>query len=775
MVNGKRLKARANWIWTNRMLPQKVSPIVRGRRDLLEDTNRFVRFRFSFILNDDAKFCEPLLVSADGRYHLYLDGDLIGRGPGRSHFQRHHVDSYDLQNRTVCKGTHTVSALVHSYGHSTSWYQLPGEEQTTVFGCGGFFLQGAIGDEQIDSGVSWKCAEANEWSRESPLGGTGFMEYVVLPAREDGWKLPAYDDSLWEQSQELRIRQSGRTDAVPFPQMVVSVTKRLEEREVRPKEILDHSDRVTVVFSELVVGRAKFVIETACAITVIIRLAERMSSDGHIHVAPEVPGISANIEHRFTLSVGENSFALFEPAGFRCLEVSGETSDCCDMPWFSLRDVAVDAISYPVEDCGAFSCDDSRLVDIWDAGARTVHKCIMDAYVDCPTREQRTWVGDVYVSALVGYRALGVTEPALKYLHDVAMTQRADGMVLMAAACDLADHEYSFIPDFALLWVLAWHQYMLHTGDLSVLHSLGPSILKLLAWFEPYLNDDGLLEDVTGWVFFEWADPLERTGVLSGLNALYAAALRVTTEWISDAALPDWRAVAAAVNASFWDDDRGAYLDSLNGQVISQQTNSLILFFGLAPEHRSERVITAITDPATLAITRVWGWDETERPFDAGRNVVAAQPFYAHFLHGALYQTKRAGLLYGSLLRWHAMLSEFDTFWESWDLTSISSTCHGFSATPTYDLSAYLLGVTPVEPGFRTTRVSPLVPPGVNRINGDVPTPLGILSVVIEIQDDGCELTIRVPSGMRVLVAERSYTGGENGSEIKVPYASPWS
>jgi hypothetical protein len=49
----------------------------------------------------------------------------------------------------------------------------------------------------------------------------------------------------------------------------------------------------------------------------------------------------------------------------------------------------------------------------------------------------------------------------------------------------------------------------------------------------------------------------------------------------------------------------------------------------------------------------------------------------------------------------------FDTFGEAWEW---GTPCHGWSAARTKDLTRYVLGVTPAEPGFTTVRVAPSGP-----------------------------------------------------------------
>ena len=103
-----------------------------------KEKNRYVYFRKVFSLSEVADNPE-ILVSADGRYRLYVNGNLAGRGPARCSPGHQSVDVYSIGSQ-LKKGKNVISALVHSYGRNTSWYELPKWEQARAFGCGGFFF-----------------------------------------------------------------------------------------------------------------------------------------------------------------------------------------------------------------------------------------------------------------------------------------------------------------------------------------------------------------------------------------------------------------------------------------------------------------------------------------------------------------------------------------------------------------------------------------------------------------------------------------------------------
>ena len=72
-----------------------------------------------------------------------------------------------------------------------------------------------------------------------------------------------------------------------------------------------------------------------------------------------------------------------------------------------------------------------------------------------------------------------------------------------------------------------------------------------------------------------------------------------------------------------------------------------------------------------------------------------------------------------------------------------------------HHFSAYLLGVAPLEPGFRRFRVRPQVTREVSWAKGLVPTPHGAVRCEWELTNDTLELLLTVPKGTRADIACR--------------------
>jgi len=168
-----------------------------------------------------------------------------------------------------------------------------------------------------------------------------------------------------------------------------------------------------------------------------------------------------------------------------------------------------------------------------------------------------------------------------------------------------------------------------------------------------------------------------------------------------------------------------------------------------------------ILDEKRLVLTHALGHDGEVTPFDEEYNVVQAQPFYSHFLHRALRQDNKFEVIAENIrARWSALLADGEsTFRETWQLEPMTSKCHAWSATPTFDLSTDVLGVSLIEPGFKRLRIAPQIV-NLQWARGKFPTPHGEASVAWKYNANRFELNVTVPRGC--------------AAEIVCPLAKGW-
>jgi hypothetical protein len=114
--------------------------------------------------------------------------------------------------------------------------------------------------------------------------------------------------------------------------------------------------------------------------------------------------------------------------------------------------------------------------------------------------------------------------------------------------------------------------------------------------------------------------------------------------------------------------------------------------------------------------------------WDVENLVVAAQPFFRYVVHDALAEAGRADLVVSGCRDWSMALDRCRTSWsETWYGGTVS---HGWSSTPTRDLTTRVLGVTPGEPGFTVASIEPELA-DLDWASGRVPTPFGSISVEV--------------------------------------------
>ena len=502
---------RAEWVWR----PRGVSAVGFNAATPLvaDETNRYVYFRRTFDLAhvpDSAN----VFASADGRYQLFVNGQLVGRGPARSSSSFQYVDPYDLA-QYLRVGRNVIAALAHSYGRNTAWYELPSWDHARAFGCGGFFLQGDAGEVRLDTNHAWLCRESEAWQRDAPSNSLGFMEYFDARRAPVAWSEIEFDDADWTRAEILRV--PGRNyagDVVPFQTLVPrdipaqregfvapqkswvlgqvnhrddvpSLAERLEREIIEPisschvnesrNEIMTTQDCGVVMlfdFGEIVAGRIYFDLNGAAGSILDFTYGEELESDGRVRMLGGIPGFDVPPAHRYIARDGAQTWERFEWNGLRFAQITFR--NCARPLSFNL---SVHTTEYPVEPRGQFECSDESLNRIWQAGAKTLRLCMHDAYVDCPSREQRQWM-DAYLESLICFAAFGDYALTAKLLRQMAQSQRNDGLTMMAAPGDFSLASFTNIPDFCLHWILTIGAYVQFSGDTKIVDELRKFVVE---------------------------------------------------------------------------------------------------------------------------------------------------------------------------------------------------------------------------------------------------------------------------------------------------------
>ncbi|MGD0864177.1 MAG: alpha-L-rhamnosidase N-terminal domain-containing protein [Rhizomicrobium sp.] len=773
-----------------------------------DEKNRWFFFRRIVDLAaepDEAK----LSITVDGRYHLFVNGVRTGRGPVRCSPLYQRFDSYDLSGslsagrNIIGVLVHTYGIDTAFYETTKGMWQ-PTFGDGGLWVDGHMRIDGET--VHISTTDDWRCTQSDAWTREMPQSNhsLGFIEDLDATKLPTEWTSLDFDDADWDIARPM-IAGGGEPESTyggmetrPFPVLLPRGIPQLEDRPVVAKRIvwirgllpepeqpfyqriyqerlvpaaenavrnaddlLQTSDGATVVrtsrggdvsilldFGKIMTGHPRIEIEARGGEIVEIACSESLpgewSPEGLAPDARPTPKPWLGLDShccRYRARAGRQAFERFEWCAIRWMQVNVRNAP----DGLTIRNLGATIANYPVEERGRFQSSDTFLDMLWSTGAYTLRQCMHDAWEDCPSREQRQWLGDVTVENLVGHAAFGpcVAPLTAKYLAQAAESQRPDGLTQMFAP---GDHKVdgTLIPDWTLQWILAAADHWRLTGDRDTIDAIYPSMLKALAWFERLIDPSGLVADMPYWHFMDWAG-VGRKGEAAALNAQLAGSFRAAAElgsavgWKRAAERCSARAqsISRALETRHWDARRRVYVDVVDpvsgGQDlrVSQHANAAIALWGESLPQRIATALDRIVDARRLTFTAAPPIAPEGETLDPEEGVVLANTFYSHFVYEALAKHGRlSDALQLMRQRFGPMLARgATTLWESFEPTA--SLCHGFSASPTYQLSHRILGVSPALPGYDRIAFAPdLV--DLEYAEGVVPTRHGDVQVRLE-------------------------------------------
>ncbi len=793
------IRWQGHWIWVPEE-PILPSPGFAGAIDP-EAKEAHGLFRKAFHLERPPERA-PARLTADSRYALYVNGVELGRGPVRSQFRRLHYDLYDLAPH-LRAGENVIAVYVKYYGRETAFW-MPATPNRTLGKRGALVFEARLGaDEWLVSDGDWKAQRASAWDHQTADGRELAAEGVpmeIFDARRfpHDWKSASFDDQAWGQAQVVPAMMTGlyrsQPPTHPYGPLYPRPIGQLGGQAYRPASIqmeslpalapqadrspMDQVDQalgaprsapplelalpaggeipaggaawLKIDLGRIVSGFVQFSLQAAPGATFDLSYMEEPARVG-THFGRMRAGT------RYIARGEHDDFGLFDTIGFRYAYILVHSAGGS----FVLQDFRVQEYLHPWEDTASFACSDPRLEQIFKAGLRTVQLCSPDAFVDCPTREQRAWTGDGVVHQMVHLAANRDARLARRYV-ELGNSPRSDGILPMVSV-SLMELTGSFtLPDWSMHWLHGLHNWYRYRGERAAILAWLPTAARILRWYAPYQTASGVLKDVGEWNLVDWSS-VSTSDTSSLLTAEWARGLREFAEmaaWLGETASQRWAEElyerARAGFEVFWDERRGSYIDHIVDGTprpeMSQIAGALAIVSGLAPKARWERIIDTITDPARLVVRSWSGGGQSQEKFeqlqhgiytidwDVENEIVISEPFMSYVVHDAAALAAQAGRLPDLYLRWSEFLAGgYDTIGENW---GTGTHAHGWSCTPTRDILIYTLGVTPAEPGFTRAHVAPRL----GRLawaKGSLPTPSGVLS--LEVSPAGLQIDSPIP------------------------------
>lgn len=718
-------KSKSAWIW----------------RDDMGKTPVPTRFRKTFKL-DNAPQEATLFASADVSYRLWINGHLVARGPadpGRDYDTPAPGPWFD-DVRTVTRflkpGNNTIAAevfpkqLVYSEGQIA-----PGLKVSLK-------LKSKLGEvTEVTTDSSWRTAVASDlanWEGENGYRVDATLEPV-------GWQGTDFDDRAWGASV---VTGKGRA-----ANLISELAPPLEA--IFPAiGTARFTDGVTAHGT----AGATFAKDGGYAVrygrVMSARIAVRVNGTrgARLLIMPnesDSPGFNRRMEILLREGLQTIEIPFFDSFSTINFEARGVSQP------ITVEEVRAIFTSYPVRYEGSFECDREDFNRIWKVGRWVSQICMQTHHLDSPHHQEPiSDPGDYLIIALNNYYTFGGGALARQDLRKYARA--------------MEQREFQvFHTSYSLLWLRMLMEYAEYTGDVSLLDELAPYSHRLLDRFATYVGKNGLISNAPNYMFMDWVEVggfnAHHPPAVVGqgyMTALYYQALeddRQLALRLGDSKrATDNQAKRAAIRTSFerelWSESEGLYRDGKPFQTDVKPNQWL---------PADKEIETFSTQVNTFAVTS--GIASGARATHVMGKVIArqdmnCQPYFMHFVFEAL---AKSGLFEAHAVkqieRWK-ILPDTQSFFEMWNTGDRS---HAWNATPLFQMSGRILGVTPIEPGFKVFAVDPK-PSGLMWAKGVVPTPHGKIRVSWIQGEAGLTVDLTVPKGTRCVSRGKKYGPGKH-------------
>lgn len=352
-----------------------------------------------------------------------------------------------------------------------------------------------------------------------------------------------------------------------------------------------------------------------------------------------------------------------------------------------IRKLSLRHIAFPQAEIKTrFVGDDEKMAKIYDAAVETFRANAVDIYMDCPSRERAGWLCDSFFTSRVEYALTGKATLEKCFLENFLLPEKfeflPEGMLPM---CYPGDHnDKTFIPNWAMWYVLELGEYFKRTGDKAFVEKAKPKMFALLNYFKRFENEYCLLEKLESWVFVEWSRSNALVQDVSfPTNMIYALVLETMAELYNESELA---AKAAQIKANINKlamTPSGFYCDN----AIRNEAGELVLSGERTEACQYYAFFSNVATPAThpelwKILVKDFGYDRAEKGLYP--EIWPANAFIGNYLRLDLlnrYSYKEE--LYDNIKGYFYYMAErTGTLWEN--VGAEASCNHGFASHVIY-------------------------------------------------------------------------------------------
>ncbi len=331
--------------------------------------------------------------------------------------------------------------------------------------------------------------------------------------------------------------------------------------------------------------------------------------------------------------------------------------------------------------------------DIDRIGLATLRECMQTVYEDGPKRDQRLWLGDLYLESLANnfsFKNHDLTRRCLYLMAGVSKTTGYLNHTLFEGPKPHGQDGAPFLFEYSLLFNVTLKEFLIQSGDRQTAEDLWPVAKKQLENITVHLNEQGLLNAEAAskarwWLFVDWNDKLDKQTSVQGIMIFalkhtyeLAKALGKEKELAHVPALI--KKLTDAARKNLYDKKLGLFISGPSRQ-ISYASQAWMVLSGVASQTEGQKALLAVQT-----------------------NLVAVRPGAPYLVHYFIEAMIQSGLKKEAremlVEYWGGMVKKgADTFWEVYDPKNdqlspynffpMNSYCHAWSCTPVYFIRKY--------------------------------------------------------------------------------------
>lgn len=699
-------------------------------------------------------------VSADNRYKLFVNGQVVSIGPALGDINHWNFETVDIAPY-LKSGINVIAAMVWNDGDYRAIMQISNRTA--------FIMQGNTKKEfEVNTNKSWRCSKIKAYAPlEQKVNGyyvLGPGEFVDMNLLNSDLLMTDSEQDKWSVSEMVGLGMpkgsssllpAGKWMLVPssIPSMEMTYQRILKMRTAKGVSAPAHFPEKKADLTIPSNTTASILLDQTFLTNSYLTLLYSKGKDASVSIRYAESLYDKNSIRKGNRSEVENKKIVGRNDSIICNGFDNQRYTT--LSWRTFRYIQLDIqtkgepliindiygtfTGYPFKNNTTFNSDMPLLNDILQVGWRTARLCAVETYFDCPYYEQLQYIGDTRIQAMISYYNSGDDRLGRKAIDVIDYSRLPEGITQSRYPSSVVQ----IIPPYSLFWIGMVYDYYLYRNDSDYVRSKLQGSRQVLEFFSGYQQEDGSLNNVPYWNFTDWADRSPRSwkfGTSPNDNNGNSCVLDLQLLWAYQVAAEMERNIGEnyyaqkytesinklreTIKKKYWDKDKGMFADNAEMKVFSQHANSLAILTETVTGSEAFNVYEHIMNDS---------------------DIVKASIYFQYYLNLAMKKVGLGNNYLEQLGIWKKNIELSMTTWgEDSDVEKTRSDCHAWGASPNIEFFRIVLGIDSDGPGFSKVKIEPHLGE-LTRASGSIPHWNGEISVNYTLKGNEWDISVELP------------------------------